>query len=108
MSKDLTDALRDLMEQNVANVVEAPKERGAAPAVRAAALVPSAPAAASSGGAGIASPLTETTYASRTFHSSFVLSSPDGFLNLMIHPVDTINFTDANGESVAIKFKAPT
>lgn len=105
MSKDLTDALRDLMEQNTANVVEAPKARGAAPAVRAAAMA--TPAPAKSSGGGIASPLTETTYASRTFHASYLISSPDGFLNLLIYPVDTINFLDANSDPVAIKFKAP-
>lgn len=107
MSKDLTEALRELMAQNESYVSDPPKPRGSAPAVRAAALVPGSAPAASTGGGGLASPLTETAYSNRTFHASFLISSPDGFLNLMIHPVDTINFTDANGEAVAIKFKAP-
>lgn len=40
MSKELTAALHELMQQNDANIVPSPKPRGAAPASKASALLP--------------------------------------------------------------------
>lgn len=40
MSKDLTAALHELMQQNDANIVQSPKPRGSVPASKASALLP--------------------------------------------------------------------
>lgn len=106
MSKDLTDALRALMEGNAStNVVPALKPRGAAPAVTSAAPLPGA---AKGSGGGIASPLDETAYADRTWHAEKIVASTDGLFSLRIKPVASVKFKDAALADVVIQFKAPT
>ena len=65
-AKDLTDALDKLIKGGSVAPAEAPamKTRGAAPEVKASALL------GGSGSGGIASPLVETAYANRTFHAT--------------------------------------
>lgn len=103
-SKDLTEALHKLtMEaQGQPSAIPAMKDRGAAPEVKASALL--------SGGAasgGIASPLVETAYTNRTFHSTVNITSTDGLFTLKIKPVKEIKFLDSNQRPVTIEFKAP-
>lgn len=104
MSKDLTDALRELMEKNGQRDVETLKPRGSASRVTSAA--PTTAAEKKTGG-GIASPLTETAFADRTYHPQTVLTTSDGFLSIVLRPLNKVKFTDANGDPVEIIYKAP-
>ena len=103
--KDLTEALRALTEQAQAADAWPPamKARGAAGISRGSAL-PNSDAATS----GIASPLVETAYADRTFHTNTTITSSDGLFALIIKPVKAIKFKDAASRNVTIEFKAPT
>lgn len=102
-SKDLTDALHKLTLAAQAGEDGPPamKARGAAPAVKSAALI--------GGGAtgGIDSPLIETLYADRTFHATVNVPSTDGLFTLKIKPVKEISFLDKAGRPVKIEFKSP-
>lgn len=104
-SKDLTEALHKLTlaARGESDGPPAMKARGSAPEVKSAALL-----AGSSGDGGIASPLVETSYAARTFHSTVNIPSTDGLFTLKIKPVKEVFFLDASGKSVTIEFKAPT
>jgi len=104
--KDLTEALRALMESGQAAAPDAPpamKTRGAAGVSRASALL-----GGTDSTSGIASPLVETAYADRTFHANTTITSSDGLFTLIIKPVKTIKFKDAASRDVTIEFKAPT
>ena len=105
MSKDLTEALRVLTEQanGGAQQSAAMSDRGAAARVTGSALL-------GGGGekGGIASPLTETSYAAREFHATQTITSTDGLFTLKIKPVKKIKFKDAGNADVEIVFKAPT
>lgn len=49
------------------------------------------------GGTGsIASPLTETAYADRQFHTNKTMTSSDGVFTLVWKPIKQMKFTDAN------------
>lgn len=60
-----------------------------------------------SSGGGIASPLTETAYSSRTWHAVKTITSSDGLLHLRVKPIKAVTFTDANGATVVMDYKAP-
>ncbi len=66
-----------------------------------------APAAKGTGG-GIASPLTETSYAAREFHPARYLSSSDGLFVWQFEPPKKIVMADANDEEVIQLFAVPT
>lgn len=107
MSKDLTDALRALMEGDPnTNVIPAAKARGAAPAVTSAAPLPGA--AKSGSGSGIASPLVETAYAARQWWSEKQLTTTDGLVTFVIKPVKEVTFQDQAATEIKLQFKAPT
>lgn len=106
MSKDLTEAMRAIMEGDQTPAPYEPKARGIVPKEKSAAALSQPPGKASEGGS-IASPLTETAFADRTFHPQTVLTTPDGFMALIIKPVNKITFTDANSSVVEIVYKAP-
>lgn len=104
-SKDLSEALRALTERGQSADGAGPaamKARGAAGISRVGALL-GGDAATS----GIASPLVETAYADRTFHTNTTITSSDGLFTLIIKPVKTIKFKDAASRDVTIEFKAP-
>ena len=61
-----------------------------------------------SGGSGIASPLVETSYGSRTYHADRELTSSDGVFTMVWHPANEMHFADAKGNAVTIQYKAPT
>ena len=102
-SKDLTEALHKLtMEaQGQPSAIPAMKARGAAPAVTASALL------GGSGSGGIASPLKETAYTNRTFHSTVNITSSDGIFTLVIKPVKKVFFKDALNADVEMEYKSP-
>ncbi len=103
-AKDLTEALDKLIKAGSVAPAEVPamKTRGAAPEVKASALI-----GGSSVSGGIASPLVETAYADRTFHSTVNITSTDGLFTLKIKPVKEITFLDSNLRPVTIEFKSP-
>lgn len=105
MSKDLTDALREMMGQNVANVVPAPQPRGVAPKAISAARLPGG---ASSSAGGVKSPWIEHAYAERTFWPTQTVNSSDGVFTLQIQPVRRVRLRDPGDAEIAIEFKAPT
>ena len=102
-AKDLTEALDKLIKAGSVAPAEVPamKTRGAAPEVKASALL------GGSGSGGIASPLVETAYANRTFHATVNIASTDGLFTLKIKPVKEIKFLDSNLRPVTIEFKSP-
>lgn len=106
MSKDLTEALRAIMEaEGTEKPVPMPPRGNAGKAKSAAALYK---IGKDGGGGGVASPLTESAYADRTFHPEYEIYSSDGLFSLKIKPVASMKFTDANNEIVIINLKAKT
>lgn len=108
MSKDLTAALQRLTEDaqgqttRVDKTLPAPKE--ASPI---GARVGVSPVITNPSG-GIASPLVETAYADREWHTAAVMvKSMDLLYSLMVYPIKSVKFTDANGATVVMEYKAP-
>jgi len=65
----------------------------------------SAARAAASGGPGIASPLTETAYADRTWHAAVhTLTSTDGLFTIEYSCLESLTMTDANNSQVVLQF----
>lgn len=59
-------------------------------------------------GSGIASPITEASYAARTFYvDPVIIQSSDGIIYMEVFAVNTISMEDANGNPVVLDFKAP-
>ena len=103
MSKDLTEALRLLTEAPISGDKSTPLvNRGAASTVTSAVLL-----AAAGNKSGIASPLVETDYADREFHTAIMITSTDGLFTLRIKPVKKIYMTDATTSAVVLEFKSP-
>ncbi|MCY1525631.1 hypothetical protein D9M68_606150 [compost metagenome] len=62
---------------------------------------------ATGGGGGIASPLTETAYADRTFWAERTILSSDGLLTFKVKPIKEITQADANDLEVKQVFADP-
>jgi hypothetical protein len=61
--------------------------------------------AAASGGQGIASPLTETAYGDRTWHTAVhTLTSTDGLFTIEFSCLESLTMTDANNSQVVLQF----
>lgn len=58
-------------------------------------------------GAGIASPLTEDSYAARTYYAESTIFSSDGIFSVKIRPVHQVSFTDDGGNPAVIAFADP-
>lgn len=107
MAKDLTEALRQMTEGGVGQTSRVDKTL---PAANEAPAIPAR--SGSSGpkagkGGSIASPLTETAYADRTYHSPKTITSTDGLITWEVDPIKDVFFTDANGMPVQIVYKSP-
>lgn len=102
MSKDLTEALRAIMEGNGTDKPDPMAARGVVPKIKSSAALYKT---GKDAGGGVASPLTETAYADRTFHPDYEIYSSDGLFTLKIKPVASMKFTDANSEIVVLNFK---
>ena len=57
---------------------------------------------------GISSPLTETDYNDREYHPDVSLSSSDGLFSLVISPIASIKFLDADNRSVEMRYDPPS
>lgn len=105
MAKDLTEALRLLTgvdPNSLTNSPEPLKDRGAAAKQKASTLN-----TAKGSASGIASPLVETLYADREFHTAIMIASTDGLFTLRIKPVKKIFMKDATNSDVVLEFKSP-
>jgi len=109
MAKDLTAALARLTEEAAGTTTLSAK---ALPGAKTATEIPPRVGSASpkyaTGGGGIASPLTETAYANRTYHAAKTITSTDGLLTWQVDPIHHIFFTDNNNSPVEIIYKEPT
>lgn len=105
MAKDLTEALRKITGTDPLSGEKSTPlaTRGLAPAVTSAALLSGVGAKAGN----IASPLTETAYADRTWHSDVTINSSDGIFTLVIKPIKKVFFKDANSADVVMEYKSP-
>lgn len=107
--------MTDKIKQDINALIDSDPPRTALPAVEPVGGYPAqrgrstytAPQAASGGGGGIASPLTETDASARTYHADNYILSGDMLFGMMLHPVASIFMTDANGGSVELRFDAP-
>jgi hypothetical protein len=107
VAKDLTEAMRQLTEGGAGQTSRTNKTL---PASNAAPAIParsgsSGPKSSSSGS--IASPLTETAYADRTYHAAKTISSTDGLLTWEVEPINKVYFTDLNGAPVEMIYQSP-
>ena len=102
--KDLTRALQALVGQPSQSGLPAAQPRGVQP--MAAARGRPAAAAAKSGG-GIAGPLTEPAYNTRTYWADETIQSSDGLLTFVVKPIKQVILTDATGADVVIVFANP-
>ncbi|MFG5863630.1 hypothetical protein [Metapseudomonas sp. CR1201] len=82
------------------------EQRGARPATLGRGTVSLVPV--SSGGGGIASPLTETSYYDRTHWAERTLLSSDGLLSFRVQPIKEITQRDANDAEVKQVFADPS
>jgi hypothetical protein len=108
VAKDLTEALRQLTEGGAGQTSRVDKTL---PASNAAPAIPARSGSSgpkSRSGGSIASPLTETAYASRTYHSPMTITSTDGLLTWEVDPIKKVFFTDASTNAVEIEYAAPT
>lgn len=109
MAKDLTEALRQLTEGGAGQTSRTDKTLP--PAAIKSDILPrtgsSPPIVKSYGGESIASPLTETAYADRTYHASKTITSSDGLITWVVDPIKEVSFKDANDASVKIIYKSP-
>ncbi len=108
MAKDLTAAWAALSE----GVGASSRQDTRLPAAPTLPAIPgrsgSAGPNANKSSSGIASPLVETAYATRTWHAERTITSPDGLFALRVKYIEKINFLDANNNPVQIQYKAPT
>lgn len=107
MAKDLTAALHALTEQARG---QTSRDDVALPAGRPVSAIPSRSGTAVPGGGtsgAIASPLTETDYADRTFWTTQNMTSTDGLFTLKIKPIKSVKFNDANLNEVVMNYQAP-
>lgn len=65
------------------------------------------PPASTGGGGGIASPLTEASYAAREYWPVEVLTSSDGLLTFRVKPIKKIVQADASSAEVVQQFAQP-
>lgn len=100
MSKDLTEALRALMEQSSEPTPDPMKARGGTGSAKSAAILESGKK-----GGGIASPLTENSFALRQYHTTN-FKTTDGLFSFPA--IKKIKMLDANGETVDLIFADPT
>lgn len=106
--KAFRDDLRALADSETENKALPPaRERQPIPAARGIATYTPPPTAPSSGG-GIASPLTETDFNSRTYHETSIALSGDFLLGMEIKPIKQITMTDADGQVVLMRYADPS
>ncbi|MBL8471333.1 MAG: hypothetical protein JNM98_05995 [Rhodocyclaceae bacterium] len=82
--------------------------RGALPSQRGTAAAPASGQTRPTGGAGgVSSPLTEASYAARTYHSPTTIMSSDGIFALQIAAVASVTLRDADDRQIVLQLAAP-
>jgi hypothetical protein len=104
MSKDLKNALNEMMQPLDANVVPSPKPRGAAPQSKSAAPLPGG----GGGTGGAVSSLVEVSYAGRTHYAERTITTVDGLVSFKVKPIRVVSLTDQANNVVTFEFKEPT
>lgn len=109
MSKDLTEALRQLTEDGAGQTSRVDKTL---PPIAVKPDIPprtgsSPPLGRASAGSSIASPLVETDYAARAYWASQTITSTDGLITWQVEPIKKVFFTDANSQPVEIDYAEP-
>lgn len=108
-AESLRQRLQDLANRTAAAPSWKPKELGPSPAktaIPATVGVGKDAGAGSRGtGAGVASPLTETT-GTRTYYDSITQTSSDGIFTVVVRPVHELYTTDASGSAIKFIFNA--
>lgn len=103
--KQLVTALNSLVKPNLRKELKPLEPRGALAGKRATAEF-KAPATGTGGG--IASPVTETSFASREFWPDRFLQTSDGVFVIQLQPPKKIVMADANSAEVVLQFASPT
>ena len=103
--KQLVTALNSLVKPVSRKELKPLEPRGALAGKRATAEY-KAPATATGGG--IASPLTETSYAAREYHVTRYEVSSDGLYVREVKPIKKVVMTDANAAEVQMIYAEPT
>lgn len=107
MAKDLTEALAALSEGGASTSRENKRLKDSPkPSAIPERIGEALPRAAGSG-AGIASPLTEESYAGRLYWPERAITSTDGLFTLKIKPIKSMSFKDANDQQAVFQFKEP-
>ena len=105
--RKMRDDMRALAENNRAErTLPVLTPRGASPAKRGNASWSGGAPTATSGG-GIASPLTEPSFAARTYHASSEFLSSDFLMAMEVKPVKSIAMKDAGNFNVIMNYAAP-
>ena len=105
--RKMRDDMRVLAENNrLERTLPVLPVRGSQPAKRGSAVWTGGAPAATSGG-GIASPLTEPSFAARTYHASSVFLSSDFLMAMEVKPVKSIAMKDAGNFNVIMNYAAP-
>ena len=109
MAKDLTAALDRLTKEAAGTTTRTDKVLNSG---REATPIPArvgsaGPKYGDGANGGIASPLTETAYADRTFWTGKTITSTDGLITIAISPIKQMTFKDANNEEVIFDYKEP-
>lgn len=110
MAKDLTQALH---EATLNAQGQTSRENTKLPAAKPVAAIPARsgvgmPPSGGSGGGSIAGPLTETSYAARTWWPDRSLESSDGIFSLKIKPIKTVTMQDGNAATLVMSYAQPT
>lgn len=101
MSKDLVEAVRNMIAPDTSGVALNPMvSRGAASPQTSAALLKGS----GGGSAGGIGPFTETAYADRQFWASRMKTTPDGIFTLALSPIKKIKMLDANSGDASLFF----
>lgn len=101
---DLVGTLNSLLSPRQRKTLKAVESRGVLRGSRASVLY--TPKGVQGGG--IASPLTEQSYAEREWYAEKTLTSSDGLLSFRVQAIKQLRMTDANDAEVLLQFKEPT
>lgn len=107
--------MTDQIKQDINALVDSPRQSRSLPPVEPVGGYPSGRGVAAyqasggtGGGGGIASPLTEPSYAARQYHNSNVVTMASYLIGVKLRPVKMIAMQDADGNPVIMNYAEPT